>query len=199
MAITRPLLRDLPDEWKSERLVLRRWRDEDAQALYDAIIESREHIRPWMPWADTYQTVDDAVEFVRRQSGHWSLHEHVGTGIFVRESSVLLGSVGFHLRDLNIPFFEIGYWLRQSAEGRGYMTEAVRTITRFLFDDMGAERVMIRCDARNVRSKAVAERLGFPFEGTMRHDTLDPTGTIRDSLVYAMIRDDYARVRETWA
>ena len=199
MAITRPLLRDLPDEWKSERLVLRRWRDEDAQVLYDAVIESREHIRPWMPWADTYQTVDDAIEFIRRQSGQSALDDEVVIGIFARDDHTPLGGSGFHVHNLAIPSFEIGYWLRQSAEGHGYMSEAVRTITRFLFDDMGAQRVMIRCDARNVRSKAVAERLGFPFEGTMRHDTLDPTGTIRDSLVYAMIPDDYARVRETWA
>ncbi len=199
MALTRPLLRDLPDEWLSERLLLRRWCDADAPALYDAIMESQRHIRPWMPWADEYHSVDDAVEFVRRQGGHWSLHEHVGTGIFTREHGILLGSVGFHLRDLAIPFFEIGYWLRQSAVGHGYMTEAVRTITRFLFDDMGAERVMIRCDARNLRSKNVAERLGFPFEGTMRHDSLDPTGAVRDSLVYAMIPDDYARARAAWA
>ncbi len=198
MTITRPFLHDLPFEWISPRLVLRRWRDEDAQPLYDAIIESREHIRPWMSWADTYRSVDDATEFVRRQSGHWSLHDHVGTGIFTCEGGLLLGSVGVHLRNLDIPFFEIGYWLRQSAEGHGYMSEAVRTITRFLFDAMGAERVMIRCDARNVRSKNVAERLGFPFEGTMRHDTLDPTGVIRDTLVYAMIPEDFARVRQAW-
>ncbi len=198
MAIPRPLLRDLPDAWTSEHLLLRRWRDEDAQSLYDAVIESREHIRPWMPWADSYHSVDDAVEFIRGQSGHWSLHEHVGTGIFAHESGVLLGSVGFHLRNLDIPSFEIGYWLRQSAEGHSYMSEAVRTITRFLFEELGAERVMIRCDARNRRSAAVAERVGFPFEGTMRRDSLDPQGNIRDSLVYAMIPDDYARVRETW-
>ncbi|MDQ6833081.1 MAG: GNAT family N-acetyltransferase, partial [Chloroflexota bacterium] len=142
--------------------------------------------------------IDDAVEFVRRQSGHWSLHGHVGMAIISRADGTYLGATGFTVRNLAVPSFEIGYWLRQSAEGHGYMSEAVRTITRFLFDAMGAERVMIRCDARNVRSKNVAERLGFPFEGTMRHDTLDPTGVIRDTLVYAMIPEDFARVRQSW-
>jgi len=198
MGITRPFLHDLPSEWVSPRLVLRRWRDEDAQLLVDAVMESRDHIRRWLPWADTYHTVDDAIEFVRRQSGHWALHAEIGIGIFARDDGTLLGGSGFHIRNLDIPFFEIGYWLRQSAEGHGYMSEAVRTITRFLFDTMGAERVMIRCDARNARSKGVAERLGFPFEGMMRHDTLDPTGAIRDTLVYAMIPDDYARARAMW-
>ena len=199
MGITRPFLRDLPSEWVGTRIALRRWRDEDAQPLYDAIIESQERLRQWMAWADTYHTVEDAIEFVRRQSGHWALNQHVGLGLFSRADNELLGSAGFHVRDYHIPSLEIGYWLRQSAEGHGYMTEAVRLLTRFAFEDFGAQRVMIRCDARNARSKAVPERLGYVFEGTLRHDAIDPAGEVRDTLVYAMIPDDYARARETWA
>ncbi len=152
-----------------------------------------------MLWADTYHSVDDAIEFVRRQSGHWALHAEVGTAIFIRESGALLGSVGFRIRNLAVPSFEIGYWLRQSAEGHGYMSEAVRIVTSFLFDDLRAQRVMIRCDARNRRSGAVAKRLGYPLEGTLRHDSLGADGAIRDTLVYAMIPDDYARARAMWA
>ena len=107
----------------------------------------------------------------------------------------MLGGSGFTVSSLAVPSFEIGYWLRQSAEGHGYMSEAVRLITTYLFDNLGAQRVMIRCDARNARSKAVAERLGFPFEGGTRHDEIGTDGTVRDSLIYAMIPDDFARVR----
>lgn len=198
MGIPRPLLRDLPSEWIGPRVVLRRWRDEDAQPLFDAIMESREYLRRWLPWADTYHTVDDAIEFVRRQSGHWALSDHVGLGLFSRVEKGLLGSAGFHVRDFNIPVIEIGYWLRQSAEGYGYMTEAVRLLTRFAFEEFGAQRTMIRCDARNQRSKAVPERLGYIFEGHMRHDSLGADGQVRDTLFYAMIPADYARARETW-
>jgi ribosomal-protein-serine acetyltransferase len=198
MSITRPFLHDLPAEWVSPRIVLRRWHDADAQPLYDAIMESQAHLRPWLPWADTYHTVDDAFEYIRRQSGHWALRKEIGMGIFDRSNGRVLGGSGFQVHDYDVPAFEIGYWLRQSVEGRGYMSEAVRTLTTFLFDGLDAQRVMIRCDARNVRSKAIPERLGYRFEGCLRRDSIDAAGSVRDTLVYAMIPEDFARARETW-
>lgn len=199
MGIEQPFLIDIPDTWDGPRVSLRRYRDDDARLLFDAVMESQASIRQWLPWADAYHSIDDAVEFVRRQSGHWALHGHIGIAIFARTDGTYLGATGFTARNLAIPSFEIGYWLRQSAEGHGYMSEAVRLITAFLFDKLKAERVFIRCDARNARSRAVAERLGFPFEGCNRRDEIGTDGTIRDSLVYAMIPDDFARVRTTWA
>ncbi len=198
MGITRPFLHDLPSEWLGTRIVIRQWRDNDAPLLYDALMESQAHLRRWLPWAATYQTIDDAIEYVRRQSGHWSLRKEVGVGIFARDDGRLLGGSGFHVHSYELPSFEIGYWLRQSTEGHGYMSESVRTLTAFLFDTLGAQRVVIRCDARNRRSGSVAERLGFLLEGVSRRDSLGTDGTIRDTLIYAMIPDDFARARETW-
>jgi RimJ/RimL family protein N-acetyltransferase len=199
MGIAQPFLHDLPPEWSSPRLVLRRWQDEDAPLLFDAIMESRERLQRWMAWADTYRSIDDAIAFIRGQSGHWALHNHIGMGMFTKAEGTLLGSVGLHLHDLRVPVVELGYWVRTSAEGHGYISEAVRRMTAFAFAEFGVQRLVIRCDARNSRSKAVAERLGFTAEGCHRRDSLGTDGTIRDTLVYAMIPDDFARVRETWA
>lgn len=193
MPIEKPYLLDLPDEWIGERIVLRRWRDADVQALYDAIIASKEHIARWLPWPKFYHSLDDAYQFIRSNSGHWSIHKHIGTGIWRREDGALLGSLGVTVHDWAVPAFEIGYWLGQVHEGRGYVSEGVGIMTRFLFEGLHAGRVVIRCDARNARSKAVPERLGFTFEGCLRRDSLGADGEIRDTLVYAMIPEDYER------
>lgn len=198
MALDRPFLRDLPDEWVTERLCIRRWRDGDARPLFDAIMESRERLRQWMAWTETYRSVDDAIEFIRGQSGHWALHSHIGTGIFAKADGTLLGSVGLHFQDLHIPSVALGYWIRTSAEGHGYVSEAVRMMTTFAFEELGVQRVSILCDARNTRSKSVAERLGFPFEGCRRRDSLGTDGSVRDTLIYAMIPEDFARARAAW-
>ena len=92
MGIEQPLLLDLPAEWAGERVILRRWRDEHAEALFTAIMASKEHIAQWLPWAAHYQAVDDARVFIRRHSGHWALHKHIGLGIFHRADQALLGS-----------------------------------------------------------------------------------------------------------
>ena len=198
MGIEQPILLDLPTEWAGERVVLRRWRDEDATALFAAIVASREHLARWFPWPAQHRDADDTLAFIRRQGGHWSLSQHAGLGIFRRADRALLGSLGVTARDWSVPAFELGYWIGREAEGRGYVGEAVRVMARFLFEGLRAERVVIRCDARNARSKAVPERLGFAFEGTLRRDSRAPDGTIRDTLVYAMVPADFERAMTTW-
>jgi RimJ/RimL family protein N-acetyltransferase len=199
MGIEKPYLLDLPEEWAGERIVLRRWRDEDAQPLYEAIMASKEHIAQWLPWPQYYHSIEDAYQFIRSNSGHWSTLKHIGTGIWRRADGALLGSVGVTVHDWTVPSFEIGYWIGQAHEGHGYISEGVRVMTRHLFEELHAERMAIRCDARNVRSKAVPERLGFVFEGCLRHDLLGTDGSIRDTLIYAMVPEDYERVRATWS
>ncbi|HLW59339.1 MAG TPA: GNAT family N-acetyltransferase [bacterium] len=62
--------------------------------------------------------------------------------------------------------FEIGYWIRAAAQGRGYVAEAVRVLVRFAFEALGANRVEIRTGGGNARSRKVAE--AWVCEGTLR-------------------------------
>ena len=59
------------------------------------------------------------------------------------------------------------------------------------FETLGANRVQIRCDARNERSRRVAEGSGFVFEGRHRRDALALDGTLRDTLYFSMLREEY--------
>ena len=69
-----------------------------------------------------------------------------------------------------MPKFEIGYWRRCGYERQGLVTEAVLGIAGLAFNTLGAQRVEIRCDTRNERSRSVALRAGFRLEGIHRHD-----------------------------
>jgi RimJ/RimL family protein N-acetyltransferase len=83
--------------------------------------------------------------------------------------------------------FEIGYWVRRRFAGQGYITEAVRGITRFAFETLAARRVEIHCDARNERSQAVARRAGYELEATLRKHMLAPDGELRDTLIFVRL------------
>jgi RimJ/RimL family protein N-acetyltransferase len=87
-------------------------------------------------------------------------------GLFDRKTQQLC----LHRMDWSVPSFEIGYWIHKDLEGQGLVTEAVHAITRYAFNQLQAKRVEIRCEADNVRSRAVAERLGFERDGILRHD-----------------------------
>jgi RimJ/RimL family protein N-acetyltransferase len=80
-----------------------------------------------------------------------------------RLSGRLLGGTGLHRIQWEGPRFEIGYWLRTSAEGQGYVQEGVTLLTVLAFETLQAQRVQIRMDPRNARSQSVAARVGYVF------------------------------------
>ncbi len=188
----------LPAELRSARVIVRPYRTEDGEAVYAAIDESRELLRPWMPWVHSHQSAADSRDFCVRAAASWLLRTTLDLGMFAADDGRYLGGTGFPRLDWEARSFEIGYWVRRSAEGHGYVREAVQALTRLAFEELAANRVEICCDARNERSRNVAERLGFVHEGRLRNHGLDPEGQPRDTLVFALIPDDYARVRGEW-
>src|SRR5439155_19931986 len=100
--------------------------------------------------------------------------------------------------DWELGRLEIGYWVRATEEGRGYVGGAVRLVTRCAFESLGARRVEIRCDEHNARSRLVAERQGFVREASLRNDRRNEAGELRNTLVFALIPQDYIRVKDTW-
>lgn len=185
--MTTPTLRTLIplfDELHGERIAIRPYRLEDDEQVFEAIEESRERIRLWLPFAD--QTAEENRDWVIRSIAKWLLREDLNMGIWENESGRYLGGVGLHICNWDIRYFEIGYWLRTAAEGHGYMTEAVRLLTTYAFTALGANRVAIHCDARNTRSAAVPQRLGFVREGCLRNFLRAPDGELADQLVFAL-------------
>ncbi len=180
-----------------ERIEVRAYTDADAPAMFEAITESLSNLRPWMPWADSHQTVEASLEYIRQCQVGFLLRTDFPMGLFLRGGGYL-GGTGFHISKAHVPSFEIGYWVRARAEGKGYVSEAVRLLTAHAFDFLGAQRVAIHCDARNERSRRVAERQGFVFEGRRRNAERDPAGNLIDNLTYAMIPTDYVHARQVW-
>ncbi|MEA2572720.1 MAG: hypothetical protein QOH93_18 [Chloroflexia bacterium] len=178
------------EELRGERVVVRQYRQEDGSGLQEAIAESRDHLRPWMIFADDHQTVEEAQDWINQQRASVILRKNINCGVFEIESGRYLGGLGISPKDWEIRYFEIGYWLRKSAEGHGYMTEAVRVVVDYLFGELQARRIEILCDERNTHSANVARRLGFVQEGLMRNDFRDPSGDIRNTLVFSLIPGD---------
>jgi RimJ/RimL family protein N-acetyltransferase len=191
-----PVLLELPAEVAGERIVLRPFRDEDAPALWEAVDASRRQLRRWMPWVKDHNSPDYSRDYVRRMQAKWILREDLPMGIWRRTDNRLLGASGLHRIDWTIPSMEIGYWLCTDAEGAGYATDAVKTLAVFAFDFLQAERIEIRCDALNLRSAAIPQRLGFVKEATLRCARRNVDDELGDTLVFALTRAD-GRVLQT--
>lgn len=180
----------VPVEIVTERLLLRPMWEADADAMIDAIDESRRELTRWMAWAPSMRTPDDALNMAARVRLRWDAAEDFGIGIFRQSDGRFLGGTGLHRPIWQVPSLEIGYWMRTSEVGKGYVREAVTALTRVGFGQMGLRRVAITCADTNVRSQRVAESVGYAYEGRLRNDDRLPGGELRDTLVYALIDTD---------
>ena len=193
-----PLLIDMPEEILGKRIVIQPRRPNEGDEVWEAIEESREQITPWLPWAKYQLTREEPEMSARRAWAKWQTREDLAMVIRDRVSGRYLGGSGLHSINWDVPKFEIGYWLRTSAVGNGYVTEAVQVLCSFAFDTLKANRIEIRCDSRNERSIAVPARLGFILEAHLRNDLLDNNKELRDTLVYALTPSDFARAKVRW-
>lgn len=183
------ILMDFPDSFESERLTIRGPRPGDGPIVREAVQESQAELKPWMPWAVNVPTISEYEARARRGQAQFLTREDLWLLLFLKGTNTMVGSSGLHRIDWSVPKFEIGYWVRKSFAGRGYITEAVMTIADFAFDTLGARRVEIRCDARNERSAAVARRAGFELEGALRNESRHHlTNELRDTLIFSRIR-----------
>jgi RimJ/RimL family protein N-acetyltransferase len=186
-----PLLIDVPERLDGERTVLLAPRAGLGAEMAVVIAQSLSHLRPWMPWAQDAPTAESSEMVVRRMQADFISRSDLCFQIYARKpdgsAGRLLGGTGLHRIDWTVRKFEIGYWIRPEAAGQGHVSEAVRLLAALAFDRLRARRVEIRCDARNLKSRAVAERCGFTLEGVLRCDALGVDGQARDTAVYARI------------
>lgn len=160
----------------------------DAQELHRLIEANRPRLARWMAWAHE-QTPAQTLAFVcatRRQ-----LAENDGLQAALVADGRIIGVAGFHGVDWQNRSASIGYWLGETQEGRGTMTQAVRALTGYAFDHWGLNRVEIRVDVENLRSRAIPERLGFQQEGTLRQSYRIVGDRYSDDVVYAMLAADW--------
>ncbi len=184
------LLLDFPESFESNRLTIRAPRAGDGAEVNAAVRETFDDLKVWMPWAQQMPTLEESESFVRRSQSEFLARDDLMLLLFLKGTNTMVGSSGLHRINWNIPKFEIGYWCRKRFQGQGYITESTEAITKFAFETLGAKRVEIRCDSKNVRSRRIPDRLEFKLEGTLRNDSLSPSGELRDTLVFAKIEEN---------
>lgn len=174
----------------SGRLTLRPWQPGDVPAVRAIMADERMHRHLALPWP---YTTEDAHRFVTEhaQAGR-AAGARLDCAIAENASGRLVGSATLQLPVAEDTGAEIGYWVAVADWGRGYATEAVRTLTRFGLAN-GLARIQIRCEVPNTASAAVALRAGFGFEGVSRASLRSGGlggGGVRDGAVFTRTATD---------
>lgn len=192
---------------ETERLALRCFEPHDTESLKALVDANLDRLRPWMDWARDEPTgFEEKLRLVRRFRADFDLGEKLAYAVLARSNrpvdpqplagaprddpgETLLGACALHVH-ADERWGEIGYWLAREATGKGLATEAAGALVRAAFEIERLQRVEIHCDADNVRSARVAERLGFACDATLRRRKERAGGERVDRMVWSLFADE---------
>lgn len=181
---------DFPMPITTDRLVIRQTQESDGAVINQAILESFDELHHWMEWCDHVPALEESQKYAKEAAQNWidkkNDEPYLQLVILDINTNEFIGGTSFHHYNWSIPSVETGYWIRKSKSGNGYMTEATNAITQYAFKQLQVKRISLTCDPDNIKSKNIAERLGYTLEGRMKNHRIKPdNGAIGDTLIYA--------------
>lgn len=193
MNFDKPILIDLPMPIETDRLIIHEPRFGDGVAIHEAKEETFESLNKWMNWAKERSTPEGDEIVAREAHIRFLQKEDLTLYAFEKETGRLVGGTGLHRFDWQHRIIEIGYWYRQSVQGKGFATEGTKALIRYAFDVLDAKKVVIVCSKGNDASRRVIEKSGFQFEYTVHDEDLLPDGTMTDKHWYSLYNADHLR------
>lgn len=165
----------------------------DAPDIFRIIDSQREYLRKWLPFVDYTKEVTDTRLFIistldtPEKSRELTFVIHLD-GKFV-------GLIGFKDTDKSNKKTEIGYWLSEEYQKRGIVTQSVKRLMELAFEELGINRIQIKCATGNLPSKSIPQRLGFTLDGVERDGELLSDGVFTDLDVYSMLKSDFKKLK----
>jgi RimJ/RimL family protein N-acetyltransferase len=176
---------------ETARLRIRCWMPADAPLLKAAVDPNMDYLRPWMPWVtNIVEPVETRIAWLRKTRAEFDLDQDLTYGVFDDAESEVIGGTGLHMRQ-GKDAREIGYWIQEKYEGRGYATETAAALTKVAFEIDGVKRVHICCSVANSKSARIPEKLGFQKEGVLRKRVPNPLGQLDAMTIWTMVDDEY--------
>lgn len=154
--------------------------------MYELVAANLHRLRRWERWAQPEPTLPGTFEYTRRRLDDFTRGQALPCAI--RVGGALVGAVELSI-DAATSTGEIGCWVAAGAEGRGVARSACDAVLEHAFGAAHLTRVEARISTANVRSRRLAEHLGFTLEGTLR--SAHVFGAERHDLaVYGLLAED---------
>ena len=174
---------------ETPRLILRRWQLDDAEDMYE--YAKNPNVGPNAGWKP-HESVEESREIIKKflEGNEWAIVD--------KDTNKVIGSLGV-MKDYKRPIetaFSIGYVLSEDYWGKGLMTEIVKAIIPYVFEDLKAESLSVGHFSFNDKSRRVIEKCGFTYEGTYRRAYPVYSGEIYDELNYSMLKEEYEALKK---
>ena len=175
----------MPEQFETERLVLRKPRMDDARAMFEGWTQDQEVTR-YLTWRP-HERIEQTQEFVQGCIRAWQGETRFPYVITLKGTGEVIGIIDPRIEG---PKVGVGYGAARARWGKGYVTEATRAIIEWAYQQPSIYRVYATTDVENVASRRVMEKAGMQCEGILRRYILHPniSDIPRDSYVYAITK-----------
>ena len=173
---------------ETERLILRPFTMEDAEPMFRNWA-SDDEVTKYMTWP-THESVEITRMVLADWTGHYSEKDFYNWAIVLKDNGPEpIGSIGSAGVNEKILCITVGYCMSRAHWGKGIMTEALKAVIDFFFDEVGFNRVAADHDIENPKSGRVMEKSGMTFEGTSRQGGRNNRGIV-DICHWAILKED---------
>lgn len=174
-----------PQTIKSARLVLRvvAPTKENAATLLDIINQNRDYLVEWQGHFGELKTVDDVIAYLTKRANQ--IKNNQGVCFYIFHNDNIIGRIRFF--NIQDKACEIGYWLIKSANGNGFMSEALKALETELFK-FGFEKITLDIDNGNVHSENLAKRNAYKLAKVLPMASWAQSVGKCDSLIYVKER-----------
>ena len=176
--------------FETDRLILRPWREEDAEALYAYAADP--DVGPPAGWPP-HTSVENSRVIIRTV-----LSAPETYAVCLKETEKPIGSIGLHRNDLaeSEDEYELGYWIGKPFWGQGLIPEASRALLRHAFADLGMSRIWCGYYDGNTKSRRVMDKLGFVYQRATTGIEVSLLGEIRTGHSMLLTREQWETTHE---
>lgn len=176
----------LNDILETERCILRIPEESEAEYIWNLITEKTTQYMVWSKW-DTPEATIRNIKKTISASKEWTWWE---AAIYNKTNWICIGRCGINRIDTSIPLFELGYWIHEDYYGKGIIPECVNRYLQYAFKESNFEKVVIRCDSRNINSQKVALKCWMKLEWEFkRHEKVQ--WELRDTKFFWILKEEY--------
>ncbi|RXQ95946.1 N-acetyltransferase [Ancylomarina salipaludis] len=170
----------------SDSILLKQIELSDSKDIFRTIDSQRAYLGEWLPFVEFSRRLEDTEGFIKKILEH----PHDNYVFVIHLHGKFAGLIGFKDSDKQNRKTEIGYWLSENFQKKGIVTKSVQRLCKFAFEELGMNRIQIKCAERNFPSKKIPKRLGFVFEGIERDGELLTGGVFTDLEIYSKLKND---------
>lgn len=171
---------------ETERLVLRRFTLDDADAMFQNWASDSE-VTKYLMWP-THANRNVSMDVLKEWVPCYEKEDYYQWAIVIKEEGPApIGSIAVVQQDDRTSKVHIGYCIGQKWWHQGITSEALNAVIHYLFDRVGVNRIESRHDPRNPHSGNVMKKCGMNYEGTMRQADWNNQG-ICDACYYAIVK-----------